>query len=68
MEIYVREDRRMVEIWLNRQEQQDAETDAYVQNAAKDYHRKNYKVAVFRSGNADLFTCTDSLLKNNLCV
>ncbi len=68
MEICVKDDRRMVEIWLNRQEQQDAETDTYIRNAAKDYHDKNYKVAVFRSGNADLFTCTDSLLKANLSV
>lgn len=68
MEIYVRDDRRMVEIWLNRQEQQDAETDTYIRNTAKDYHEMHYKVAVFRSGCADLFTCTDSLLKNNLCV
>ncbi|MBQ8904735.1 MAG: hypothetical protein IJY85_00010 [Ruminococcus sp.] len=66
MEIYVRDDRGMVEIWLNRQEQQDAGTDACVRNAAKDYHKKHYKVAVFRSGNADLFACTDGLLKANL--
>lgn len=58
----------MVEIWLNRQEQQDAGTDTYIRNAAMDYHSKNYKVAVFRSGSADLFTCTESLLKANLCV
>lgn len=68
MEIHVKDDRRMVEIWLNRQEQQDAEMDACIRNAAKDYHEKHYKVAVFRSGNADLFTCTDSLLKANLCI
>ncbi len=68
MEIYVRDDIRMVEIWLNRQDQQNAETDAYIRNAAKDFREKHYKVAVFRSGNADLFTCTDNLLKANLCV
>ncbi len=58
----------MVEIWLNRQEQQDAETDAYIENTARNYNNQNYKVVVFRSGNADLFTCTDSLLKANLCI
>ena len=68
MEINVRNDKRMVEIWLNRQEQQDAETDAYIENTARNYSNQNYKVVVFRSGCADLFTCTDSLLKANLCV
>ena len=68
MEIYVRDESCMVEIWLNRQEQQKAETDACIQNTAKDFHEKHYKVAVFRSGSADLFTCAESLLKANLCV
>lgn len=68
MEIHVRNDRRMVEIWLNRQEQQDAETDTYIKDTARNYNNQNYKVVVFRSGNADLFTCTDGLLKANLCV
>lgn len=68
MEIHVKDDRRMVEIWLNRQEQQDAGTDTYIKDTARKYSNQNYKVAVFRSGCADLFTCTDSLLKANLCI
>ena len=66
MEINVSDQTHIVEIWLTNQEQQDEDVKKAVLDTARCYSRKKYKVAVFKSGNSDLFDCTDGLIKHNL--
>ena len=47
MEINVSENKRIVEIWLTNQEQEDDSISEFVQNTADKYSDKKYKVAVF---------------------
>ena len=61
MEINVSENKRIVEIWLTNQEQEDDSISEFVQNTAD-------KFAVFMSGDNDLFDCTEGLIEHNLCL
>lgn len=68
LEINVSENKRIVEIWLTNQEQEDDSISEFVQNTADKYSDKKYKVAVFMSGDNDLFDCTEGLIEHNLCL
>ncbi|MBO4308969.1 MAG: hypothetical protein J5885_03975 [Clostridia bacterium] len=66
MEIHVRDDIRTIEVWLNRAEAKD---DALRERMAPWYRRwkqQKYLVAVFSSGEGDLFELTKFLLQKNL--
>lgn len=61
MEINVREDRKIAEIWLNSTEK----TDSNLRLLCARYRSRGYLVAVYRSGGEDLFDLTAGLLMYN---
>ncbi len=67
MEIFVDENNRIVKFWLTKDEQENERNQSRFKQIAESYTADNFRVAVFHSGKADLLSCTDRLLKNNLC-
>lgn len=65
MEIHVRDESRIVEVWLTNAEQQDAEVRERLKPLYQEYKRKNYLVAVFQSGGQNLADVTSDLLCYN---
>ena len=65
MEINVRDDKQMVDIWLTNAEKNDAEIRESLKATYDKYKQKKYLVAVFESGSGDLFLSTLELLKWN---
>lgn len=65
MEIHVRDESRIVEVWLTNAEQQDAEVCERLKPLYQEYKRKNYLVAVFQSGDQNLADVTSDLLRYN---
>ena len=65
MELYVREDRRIVEIWLTGAEKQDAAAQEKLKSLYTIYRKEKYLVAVFLSGAGDLYAETRELLAYN---
>ncbi|MGN1106308.1 MAG: hypothetical protein ACI4RH_06620 [Huintestinicola sp.] len=68
MRIIVRDDKRIAEIWLTNSEQQDKSVQSVISEKTAEYSEKKYRIAVFRSGNRNLYDCTDGLLHNNCCL
>lgn len=62
MEIHVRDDMKLVTVWLTRAEQEDATTREQLKTLYTDYQAKKYMVAQFHSGTEDLYQCTRDLL------
>ena len=65
MEFRVRNDSRIVEIWLTRAEGENAELREKLKPLYQEYQAKNYLVAVFESGSEDLAEYTSALLCTN---
>lgn len=65
MEINVRDDRRIVEVWLSNQEKQDATLREPLKNLYQQYREKKYIVAVYLSGDQNLTEQTSALLCYN---
>ena len=65
MEISVRDAQKIVEVWLTNSEKNDPAVAARLQPLYRAYQKQKYTVAVFQSGNADLFGCTRDLLRYN---
>ena len=65
MEFRVRNDSRIVEIWLTRAEGENAELREKLKPLYQEYQAKNYLVAVFESGSEDLAENTSALLCTN---
>ena len=65
MELYVREDRRIVEIWLTGAEKQDAAVQEKLKSLYTIHRKEKYLVAVFLSGAGDLYAETRELLAYN---
>lgn len=65
MEINVRDDRRIVEIWLTNEEQQDRAFRENLKPLYQQYKAKKYTVAVFLSGSRELAEETGALLCYN---
>ena len=65
MEINVRDDRKIVDIWLTNEEQQDQLLREKLKPLYQQYEAKKYKVAVFLSGNRNLAEETGALLRYN---
>ena len=65
MEINVRDDRKIVEVWLTKKEQQDQALREKLKPLYQQYEAKKYKVAVFLSGSRDLAEETGALLRSN---
>lgn len=65
MEIHVRDESRIVEVWLTKAEQQDEEVRERLKPLYQAYKRKHYLVAVFQSGEQNLADVTSDLLCYN---
>lgn len=65
MEINVRDDRKIVEVWLTNQEKQDETLREQLKNFYQQYREKKYIVAVYMSGEQDLMEETSALLSYN---
>ncbi len=65
LEIHVSDDKKQVEVWLTRQEQDDRAVQEQLKPMYQDYKRRGYLVAVFQSGKQDLYRQTSDLLIYN---
>ena len=65
MEINVRDDMKLVTVWLTRAEQEDTALRERLKTLYAEYKAKKYMVAQFHSGTEDLYTCTRDLLLYN---
>ena len=65
IEINVRDDDRIVEVWLTNGEKANERLKMSLQPLFDEYKQKKYKVAVFQSGGSDLADCTAGLLLHN---
>ena len=59
------EDMKIVEIWLTKQEQEDAALHRTLQKLYQDYSRRKFKIAQFHSGAGSLYDATRDLLLFN---
>ena len=62
MEVRVHKDIKLLEVWLTRQEQTDAEILKQLRQMYQDYKSRKYMVAQFHSGGGDLYAITHDLL------
>lgn len=65
MEINVRDDMKLVTIWLTRAEQEDTALRERLKTLYAEYKAKKYMVAQFHSGTEDLYEGTRDLLLYN---
>ena len=65
MEINVRDDRKIVEVWLTKEEKQDQAFRESLKPLYQQYREKKYFVAEFLSGDLDLWEETGALLRYN---
>ena len=65
MEINIHDDKKMVEVWLTRAEKQDEALQQELKPHYAQYKKKKYMVAVFESGEQDLYQNTLALLSYN---
>ena len=65
MEINVRDDSKIVEIWLSNVEKKDAALRERLKPLYAEYKQKKYTVAVFVSGDRDIYQSTLGLLAYN---
>lgn len=65
MEMNVRDDRKLVEIWLTNAEKIDPVLRDGLKGIYAEYRAKKYTVAVFESGDGNLFENTRDLLLYN---
>ncbi len=61
----VRDDKKLVEIWLTNAEKKDLALRESLKSVYAKYKKKNYLVAVFESGEKDLYQGTLDLLAYN---
>lgn len=65
MEIKVKDEKRMVEIWLSNAEKRDPVLRESLKDIYDKFKKKKYLVAVFESGEKDLYQGTLDLLAYN---
>ncbi len=65
MEINVRDDKQLVEIWLTNAEKKDLALREGLKDIYDKYKKKKYLVAVFESGEKDLYQGALDLLAYN---
>lgn len=65
MEMNVRDDKQLVEIWLTNAEKNDPQLRAGLKDIYDKYKKKKYLVAVYASGARDLYCSTLDLLAYN---
>ena len=65
IELQVRDSERIVEIWLTSMEKKDKQLQKLLQPVYANYKAQKYRVAVFCSGERELFDSTAGLLLHN---
>ena len=65
MEVHVKDDMKLVTVWLTRAEQEDTAIREQLKALYADYKAKKYMVAQFHSGTEDLYHNTRDLLLFN---
>lgn len=65
MKINVRDDAKMVEVWLSRAEKNDLQTQLKLKKLYATYKQQKYMVVVFESGERNLYQSTRDLLAIN---
>ena len=65
MEMNVRDEQRLVEIWLTNAEKKDLKLRAGLKDIYDSYKKKKYLVAVYESGEKDLYENVRDLLVYN---
>lgn len=65
MEIKVDPQQKFVEVWQTRADQDDAALQTQLKAMCTDWKKKGYLVAVYRSGEEDLYAATRDLLAYN---
>lgn len=65
MEMNVKEDKQLVEIWLTNAEKADPDLKKGLRDIYEKFKKKKYLVAVFESGEGDLYQNTRDLLVYN---
>ncbi len=65
MEVNVRDDKQLVEIWLTNAEKKDPALREGLKDIYEKWKQKKYMVAVFESGEKDLYQGTLDLLAYN---
>ena len=65
MEIHVRDDKHLVEVWLSNAEKKDTSLRDGLKRLYAEYKKKTDMVAVFESGEGDLYQSTLELLSYN---
>lgn len=65
MEIRIVDADRLVEVWLAKAEKADLTVQSYLQELYAHFGAKKYTVAVYSSGNGDLFQDALALLRYN---
>lgn len=65
MEINVRSERKIVEIWLTREEERDARLREELKQLCRMYKEQGYLAAVYESGDQDLWKTASDLLRYN---
>lgn len=66
MEMNIHRDTRTVDIWLTRHEAQNEQFRASLEPYYRQFEKQRYFVAVFESGDRELFSDTALLLRHNL--
>ena len=65
MEIHVRENEKLIEVWLTRREREDAKCKGKLEEIYSLGKEKRCLVAVFLSGQEELSDLTSALLRHN---
>ena len=65
MEINIRDDQKIIEIWLSKAERDGPSLSNTLRKLCVEYGPRKYTVAVFKSGEEDLCDLTSGLLLSN---
>lgn len=65
LEMHIRDDKKLVEIWLNSEERKDAQLREGLKDVYAQFKAQKYLVAVYESGEGDLYQGTLDLLRYN---
>ncbi len=65
MEVNVRDEKKMVDVWLTNAEKNDPQIQAQLKDIYGEYKKKKYLVVVYQSGSRDLYESTLALLAYN---
>lgn len=65
MEIHLNQAAKLAEVWLTNADQKNTQLQGQLKSMYQDFQKQGYLVAVFRSGNQDLYQQTADLLCYN---